>query len=188
MLRHLAATLALLAGVGSLPAAGAQNGVPDHYAGLRIYVQGEILEVLEGGFALLVQQQNKMEMFTGADPFAGIDTRREDPMASDTGDGDARGPAVVRLYDAKGWVFIDDPEGGEQTKVRLDEARQLFRPGQVVQIGAAPGLPSSASHGSVSTQTTRRGQAPSGFGFRTPLVIGVTGWVYIRLNRFREVR
>jgi hypothetical protein len=67
--------------------------------------------------------------------------------------------------------------------VRLIEARDLFRPGCVVQIGRAPGRPSSASHAPISAQgRTPRGTSGGFIEFRTRKRVTIEGWIFVRLN------
>lgn len=158
------------------------SGVPDHYPALRIYAEGEILEVLNGGRALRILAPARDEHLFGdgrSDP--------RDPL----GTGGVRSlpglprraPLVVNMRSAQGWLFIDDPQGGPQERVRLDHGRELFAPGQLIEIGPAPGLESEATEGRVRSQTTAAGLTRT---VSTVLSISVTGWVYVRLNRFKE--
>lgn len=161
--------------------AGCQDGVPEHYSATRTYVQGTVLDASADGMVLLIEQQNDVELFT---PGAALERDPANRMASDASDSLRTGLAEVHLRGASGWVFIDDPDGGPQQRVRLADARQLFREGQVIQIGAVSGLRSTVSEGFAQTQSTRRGQIvpPS---FETALVLNVQGWVYIRLSSWR---
>jgi len=158
------------------------SGVPEHYSALRIYAEGEILEVLDGGRTLMILAPTRDRHLIGD----GL-SNPSDPFGSG-GLRDVTGPArlsevMVRLRNAQGWLFIDDPDGGPQERIRLDYGREVFAPGQLVEIGPAPGLPSEASEGVINSQTTALGLTT---GVRTLLSVSVTGWVYIRLNRFRE--
>lgn len=160
------------------------SGVPEHYPALRIYVEGEILEVLAGGRALrLLAPASDGHLFGDGrsdprDPFGSGGVRELTRMPR-------RSEVIVSLRNAQGWLFIDDPDGGPQERIRLDYGREMFAPGQLVEIGPAPGLTSEASDASISRQTTVSGLTTS---TRTLLSVTVTGWVYIRLNRFLEHR
>lgn len=158
------------------------SGVPEHYPALRIYVEGEILAVLDGGKALrLLAPAPAGHLFGDGrsdprDPFGvgGVRALTRVPR---------RNEVIVNLRNAQGWLFIDDPDGGPQERIRLDYGREIFAPGQLVEIGPAPGLTSEASEGSISSQTTASGLTT---GVRMLFSVSVKGWVYIRLNRFKE--
>ncbi len=180
-----ATVLALAAGASAQPQdepPEIPSGVPEHYSALRIYAEGEILEVLDGGRTLMILAPTRGGHLFG--------DGRSDP-ADPLGSGGLRGlttsprlnKVVVRLRNAQGWLFIDDPDGGPQERIRMDYGREVFAPGQLVEIGPAPGLPSEASEGSINSQATASGLTT---GVRTVLSVSVTGWIYIRLNRFKE--
>lgn len=159
------------------------SGVPEHYPALRIYAEGEILEVLDGGRVLRILAPAQDGHLFGdgrsdpRDPFGSGGVRSLTNMPR-------RGEVVVSLRNAHGWLFIDDPDGGAQERVRLDYGRDVFAPGQFIEIGPAPGLPSEAADASIHSQTTIFGLTTS---VRIVLSVSVNGWVYIRLNRFKEV-
>ncbi len=157
------------------------SGVPEHFPALRIYVEGEILAVEDGGRTLRL-------LAPGSDGHLFGDGR-SDPRAP-IGSGGVRGSpgrkeVVVSLRRVQGWLFIDDEDGGEQQRIRLDRGREVFAPGQLVEIAPAPGLSSGVSEGSVRSQTTAPGLL-SGSGLVRS--VSVKGWVYIRLNRFRQAK
>lgn len=182
-------TLALC--LASLPAAAAQErdrfdqevprGVPEHYVAADVYIQGEIVEVLDGGFTLLLDERGDEDLFG---PFGGTGGGSTPGQSFESFIGiEPGGLTVVHIEAAQGWLFFDDPEGGPQRRIRLLDARDLFQPGHVVQIGRAPGRPSSASHAPVSAQ----GRSPRGAGgsfieFRTRKRVAIEGWVFVRLN------
>lgn len=168
----------VLSSVAQILNAG-QTGVPDHYSALRTYIEGAVLEVSADGTTLLIEQQNPIELVAPGDP---LERDPRNAMASDSMDELQRGLARVSLRHAKGWVFIDDPDGGPQRRVRLADFRLQFRPGHVIEIGAAPGLKSGASEGHGQIQTAGgRGSSQTSTG----LVVTISGWVYIRLNAWR---
>jgi len=184
--------LLVLGAASLLPAAGTMaqsqeeppeipRGVPEHYAALRIYAEGEILEVLNGGRALRILAPAR-----GAHLFGDGRSAPRDPLPSierSVAGLDARDEIIVNLRDAQGWLFIDDPDGGPQERVRMDEGRKIFAPGQTVEIGPAPGLASGATDGTITTQSSWAGQTTS---TRVVLSKSVRGWIYIRINRFKE--
>ncbi len=156
---------------------GVPSGVPDYYAARRLYAEGEILEVLAQGRRLRIGPLGpggrEVDRRPGAPDRSGVD---ESVLIGGGG-------LLVDLEKTKGWIFVDDPEGGPQRRIRLDRGRHLFTPGQIVRIGPAPGLESSASAFGASSRTA------SGFavgGRATTPGLAVRGWIYVRLTPFRQ--
>lgn len=157
------------------------RGVPEHYAATEVYVQGEIVEVLDGGFTLLLDERTDEDLFG---PFGDTGGGASPGQSFDSFIGiGAEGLTIVQLGSAQGWLFFDDPDGGPQRRIRLIEGRDLLRPGYVIQVGRAPGRPSSASHAPVSAQgRTGRSAGGSSLEFRTRKRVAIEGWVFVRLN------
>lgn len=155
--------------------------VPEHFAASDPYIQGQIVEVLDGGLTLMLEERSDTDLFG---PFGdtGGGSSPGDSFESFIGI-EGGGLTLVTLGRAQGWLFFDDPDGGPQRRIRLIEARDLFRPGYVVQIARAPGMPSSASHAPVSAQgRSRKNPAGSFIEFRTRKRVTIEGWLYVRLN------
>lgn len=189
-----AAVMAVLVAAAVLPAPSTAAGtrfqevpaaVPEHYVGADTYAQGLIVEVGDGGMTLLLEEREDGDLF---DPFGAPEGGSSPARSFDSFIGiDSGGLTAVVLARAQGWLFLDDPEGGPQQRIRLDDARDLFQPGGVVQIGRAAGLPSSASHVPVSMQGRTSSGPGGGFQeFRTRKRITIEGWVYVRLNRMQD--
>jgi hypothetical protein len=185
------AAVALYALLGAFPAVGQErdfrqqdvpSSVPEHYVAGQVYVQGRIYDVADGGMTLMLEERSDADLFGPFGATGGGGTPA-DSFDSFIGIEDG-GLTLVTLARVQGWLFIDDPEGGPQQRIRLIEARDLFEPGQIVQIGRAPGMPSSASHAPVSASGRTRRGANGGFQeFRTRKRVALEGWVYVRLNR-----
>lgn len=187
--------VATVAALLVVPAAHGQEpdvpgGVPEHYGALNTYAEGEVVEVAEGGRVLLLKVPRPGDSLFGP-PRRGSGEGRDrlgDPrtlagLPGPGADSFGRTLLVVIIRYAQGWVFIDDPDGGPQRRVRLDDARETFAEGQLFQIGPAPELTSNAVDTAIASQT---------FGAGTVRTQGtlpakaIEGWVYVRLNRYRQ--
>jgi len=72
------------------------------------------------------------------DPRAGLSARDLSARSPIPGFGaDGGRTAVLELRYAKGWMYFDNPHGGEQRRYNLREGRRRLRIGQLIQIGRA---------------------------------------------------
>lgn len=159
------AAILLLLGLGA--AQQSMPEPPEHYAAIETWIEGEIVAMEHAGGVLHVVPTDP------SDPRSDQSARslaRGGPQP-DAGSGDRA--ALLELRYAKGWMYFDDPDGGEQRRYNLREGRQRLRLGQHVAIGRA----NDFRGGHESSRVNLGGMITTRFQFE--------GWILVRVSPFR---
>lgn len=134
--------------------------LPDRYAALDPWIEGEIVEVRESGGVLRLASVRLPPGSRGRDVLF-----------------DDRATTWVELRYAKGLVYFDDPEGGPQLRMSLKDGHEHFEVGQLIEIGRSTQFQGGFDRTSISIGNRGRQISGSALRFR--------GWIMIRVNQFR---